>query len=305
MLKLFDNIIPQFPEVNIEINSIPNRLKIFDENTNTTTPIFSYNDDVSVKITINPKNISNNFEHLGVIIYLKGDFENLQNNRNIITFLNNKKILLNAGDLTKSISLTSNFTNNNFLIESYNGSNFNINYYIELKIIRKFLGTEKKYKKIFFIKNLNKAPIINGNIRLEIGVSNKLHMEYELFESKFHLNDVIIGKIFIVDINTLVNYIELNLIKKETVYYEIVGSNKKQQKFENIIIGRMEICDGQPYEKTIIPFRFYLKGRNLSPTVKNNDLFSIKYYIKFIVVLENEKILYKSQEIFLYRKEYI
>ena len=305
MLKLFDNIIPQFPEVNIEINSIPNRLKIFDENTNTTTPIFSYNDDVSVKITINPKNVSNNFEHLGIIIYLKGDFENLQNNRNIITFLNNKKILLNAGDLTKSISLTSNFTNNNFLIESYNGNNFNINYYIEIKIIRKFLGTEKKYKKIFFIKNLNKAPIINGNIRLEIGVSNKLHMEYELFESKFHLNDVITGKIFIVDINTLVNYIELNLIKKETVYCEIEGLNKKQQKFENIIVGRMEICDGQPYEKTIIPFRFYLKGRNLSPTVKNNDLFSIKYYIKFIVVLENEKILYKSQEIFLYRKEYI
>lgn len=305
MLKLFDNIIPQFPEVNIEINSIPNRLKIFDENTNTTTPIFSYNDDVSVKITINPKNISNNFEHLGIIIYLKGDFENLQNNRNIITFLNNKKILLNAGYLTNSISLTSNFTNNNFLIESYNGNNFNINYYIEIKIIRKFLGTEKKYKKIFFIKNLNKAPIINGNIRLEIGVSNKLHMEYELFESKFHLNDVITGKIFIVDINTLVNYIELNLIKKETVYYEIEGLNKKQQKFENIIVGRMEICDGQPYEKTIIPFRFYLKGRNLSPTVKNNDLFSIKYYIKFIVVLENEKILYKSQEIFLYRKEYI
>ena len=305
MLKLFDNIIPQFPEVNIEINSIPNRLKIFDENTNTTTPIFSYNDDVSVKITINPKNISNNFEHLGIIIYLKGDFENLQNNRNIITFLNNKKILLNAGYLTNSISLTSNFTNNNFLIESYNGNNFNINYYIEIKIIRKFLGTEKKYKKIFFIKNINKPPIINGNIRLEIGVSNKLHMEYELFESKFHLNDVITGKIFIVDINTLVNYIELNLIKKETVYYEIEGLNKKQQKSENIIVGRMEICDGQPYEKTIIPFRFYLKGRNLSPTVKNNDLFSIKYYIKFIVVLENEKILYKSQEIFLYRKEYI
>lgn len=305
MLKLFDNIIPQFPEVNIEINSIPNRLKIFDENTNSTTPIFSYNDDVSVKITINPKNISNNFEHLGIIIYLKGDFENLQNNRNIITFLNNKKILLNAGYLTNSISLTSNFTNNNFLIESYNGNNFNINYYIEIKIIRKFLGTEKKYKKIFFIKNINKPPIINGNIRLEIGVSNKLHMEYELFESKFHLNDVITGKIFIVDINTLVNYIELNLIKKETVYYEIEGLNKKQQKFENIIVGRMEICDGQPYEKTIIPFRFYLKGRNLSPTVKNNDLFSIKYYIKFIVVLENEKILYKSQEIFLYRKEYI
>ena len=305
MLKLFDKIIPQFPEVNIEINSIPNRLKIFDENTNSTTPIFSYNDDVSVKITINPKNISKNFEHLGIIIYLKGDFENLQNNRNIITFLNNKKILLNAGYLTNSISLTSNFTNNNFLIESYNGNNFNINYYIEIKIIRKFLGTEKKYKKIFFIKNINKPPIINGNIRLEIGVSNKLHMEYELFESKFHLNDVITGKIFIVDINTLVNYIELNLIKKETVYYEIEGLNKKQQKFENIIVGRMEICDGQPYEKTIIPFRFYLKGRNLSPTVKNNDLFSIKYYIKFIVVLENEKILYKSQEIFLYRKEYI
>ena len=305
MLKLFDNIIPQFPEVNIEINSLSNRLKIFDENSNSTIPIFSFNDDVSVKISINPKNISNNFEHLGVIIYLKGDFENLQNNRNILTFLNNKKILLNEGILTKSISLTTNFTKNNFIIESYNGSNFNIIYYIEIKIIRKFLSTEKKYKKIFLIKNINKEPIINGNIRLEIGVTNKLHMEYELFQSKFHLNDVITGKIFIVDINTLINYIEINLIKKETVYDEIEGSNKKQQKFENIIIGRMEICDGQPYEKTIIPFRFYLKGRNLSPTVKNNDLFSIKYYIKFIVVLENEKILYKSQEIFLYRKEYI
>ena len=175
MLKLFDNIIPQFPEVNIEINSLSNRLKIFDENSNSTIPIFSFNDDVSVKISINPKNISNNFEHLGVIIYLKGDFENLQN-RNILTFLNNKKILLNEGILTKSISLTTNFTKNNFIIESYNGSNFNIIYYIEIKIIRKFLNTEKKYKKIFLIKNIIKEPIINGNISLEIGVTNKLHM---------------------------------------------------------------------------------------------------------------------------------
>jgi vacuolar protein sorting-associated protein 26 len=300
MLKIFDNFIPQFPEIEIELSSPSNRPKIFDIKTNSLIPIFSNNDDISLKININPINLNNNFDYIAIIIFLIGEYENFQSKKKIF-FLNIKKNLLNEGTIKKNFQILTNFSKNNFLIESYYGNNFNINYYFELKIIRKFLNlnTEKKYKKNFLIRNLNKIPILNGNIRLEIGVNNKLHIEYELFQNKFHLNDVIIGKIFIVDINTIINFIEINLIKKE-IFYE-----NNQKKFENFILGRMEICDGQPYEKTIIPFRFYLKGRNLTPTVKNNDLFEIKYYVKFIVVLESEKILYKAQEIFLYRSEYV
>ena len=170
--------------------------------------------------------------------------------------------------------------------------------YIQIKLIRKLFNTEKLYIKNFIVENISKNPIMNGNCRLEIGVTNKLHMEYELFQNKFDLNDVIIGKLYFLEVTTPVKSVEIQLIKREQILNDI---NKT---FENIIIGKLQVCDGQPYDNDIIPFRFFLSGRNLHPTQKNNDSFSLKFYIKIVVILENDKMLYKNQEIFLWRKEF-
>lgn len=139
---------------------------------------------------------------------------------------------------------------------------------------------------------------MNGNCRMEIGVSDKIHLEYELFQTKYHLKDVITGKLYFANVFVPIQSIEIQLIKTEKMCYG------ESQVYENIIEGRLEICDGQPFEGDIIPFRMYLNGRNVSSTVKNANFFSLNYYIKFLVMLENDRILYKNQEIILWRKEF-
>ena len=247
-----------------------------------------------MNIEIKPREISH-FEHLGMKIQLIGEMKNNDNNK-ITTFLNETETLLNEGKIIKPLKLFHIFNNIKTPIETYYGVHFCI--YIQIKLIRKLFNTEKLYIKNFIVENISKNPIMNGNCRLEIGVTNKLHMEYELFKNKFDLNDVITGKLYFLEVTTPIKSVEIQLIKREQILNDI---NKT---FENIIIGKLQVCDGQPYDNDIIPFRFFLSGRNLHPTQKNNDSFSLKFYIKIVVILENDKMLYKNQEILLWRREF-
>ena len=68
------------------------------------------------------------------------------------------------------------------------------------------------------------------------------------------------------------------------------------------MISKFEIIDGQPFEKDIIPLRLFIGSFNLTPTYKDiNSFFSVKYFLK-ILILDNEERAYsKDQEIILYR----
>ena len=92
--------------------------------------------------------------------------------------------------------------------------------------------------------------------------------------------------------------VELHLIKIEKI-----GIGLSQRK-DNILINKFEVVDGQPFPNDLIPLRFYLNDFGLSPTYNNiNNYFSVSYFIKFVVVDEEEKIFSKHQEIFLWRKD--
>lgn len=71
------------------------------------------------------------------------------------------------------------------------------------------------------------------------------------------------------------------------------------------MISKFEILDGQPFETDTIPIRLYVGAFELTPTYKHiNSFFSIKYFLK-ILILDNEDRAYsKEQEIIFYRKKY-
>ncbi len=56
---------------------------------------------------------------------------------------------------------------------------------------------------------------------MEIGVDNMIHLEYELFKNKYHLDDCVLGKIFFIKVNLNVRTIELHLIKTESIGHGI------------------------------------------------------------------------------------
>ena len=70
---------------------------------------------------------------------------------------------------------------------------------------------------MFFISNFNPTPELNANIRMEVGIENIVHLEYELFQNKYHLKDCVLGKVYFVNVKMKIKMVELQIVKKETL----------------------------------------------------------------------------------------
>jgi vacuolar protein sorting-associated protein 26 len=142
-------------------------------------------------------------------------------------------------------------------------------------------------------------PDIDANVKMEVGIENFIQLEYEIFRNKFVLDDCILGKIYFIKINIPVKSMEIILYKKETI---VNGSNKLA---DNTVVGKYEILDGSPNESDIIPIRMYLDCYELTPSYKLNDFdASVEYFLKFVVIDNNDKNYFKQQDIFLWRKTF-
>ena len=234
---------------------------------------------------------------MGISLSLIGELVN-HDTKAVSHFLFLSNDLCPFGEIKRPINFKYSFKKIEAPYETYIGTHFSVRYYIRVSIIRKMFNTVKNYEKDFYIENIAKEPLIVGNCRMEIGVSEKLHMEYELFQNKLHLNDVITGKLYFISVSSNIKSIEVQLIKKEKI-----GSGDSMT-YENFIMGRTEACDGQPYKGDVIPFRMYLTGRGLTPSIKRAEGFGVNYYVKILVILENDKLLYKNQEVILWRKTF-
>ena len=66
-------------------------------------------------------------------------------------------------------------------------------------------------------RNSSEEPEINKPIKMEVGIEECLHIEFEFNSSKFHLKDCILGKVFFNLVRIKIKHMELSIIKKEIV----------------------------------------------------------------------------------------
>lgn len=52
---------------------------------------------------------------------------------------------------------------------------------------------------------------------MQVGIEECLHIEFEYNKNKYHLKDVVIGKVYFLLIRIKIKYMELALVKKETI----------------------------------------------------------------------------------------
>jgi len=78
-------------------------------------------------------------------------------------------------------------------------------------------GIKSSSEVLFFISNVNTLPELNANIRMEVGIDNLVHLEYELFQNKYHLRDCVLGKVYFVEVKMKVKLVELQIVKIETI----------------------------------------------------------------------------------------
>jgi vacuolar protein sorting-associated protein 26 len=99
--------------------------------------------------------------------------------------------------------------------ESYNGIVIKLRYYLNVVINRNYNRITKEEE--FIVCNTSSEPEINRPIKMEVGIEECLHIEFEFNHSKFHLKDCILGKVYFNLVRIKIKHMELSIIRKETV----------------------------------------------------------------------------------------
>ncbi|CCK70523.1 retromer subunit PEP8 KNAG_0E02640 [Huiozyma naganishii CBS 8797] len=225
-----------------------------------------------------------------------------------------------AGELNHSESFPFTFKNLSKRYESYRGKNVDVTYYVKVTVMRKSTDISKAKKFwVHLFKDMTppvREPNVQGSVtdaagatsqttntppsvltkpvRLDIGIENCLHIEFEYSKAQYSLNDVIVGRIYFLLTRLKVRHMELSLLTRET-------SGLKPSNFllDSTSI-RYEIMDGSPVKGETIPIRLFLSGYDLTPNMSCN-YFNIKNYLNLVIIDEDGRRYFKQSEISLYR----
>ena len=134
--------------------------------------------------------------------------------------------------------------------------------------------------------------------KLEVGIEDCLHIEFEYDRQKYHLQDVILGKIYFLLVRIKIKHMELAVIRREA------AGNGPNTYNESENVTKFELMDGAPVKGECIPIRMFLNSLDLTPTYRSvNNTFSVKYYLNLVLVDEEDRRYFKQQEVVFWRKE--
>lgn len=262
-------------------------------------PLFEDGESVSGIVTLRVRE-GKKLEHSGIKVSLIGSIDttshnNEVKNKTLDTFLTLSMDLCPPGELVHSINYKFNFKDVEKRFESYLGKNVSVLYYVKVTMIRKSTDIVK-LKKFWCYRYSNEMAFNttdNKPIKLDIGIENCLHIEFEYSKSKYSLKDVIVGRIYFLLTRLKVKHMELSLIKRETC-----GTEPNQLSDSTSI--RYEIMDGSPVKGETIPIRLFLGGYDLTPNMSCN-YFNVKNYLSLVIIDEDGRRYFKQTEIILYR----
>eukprot|EP00294_Goniomonas_avonlea_P001580 CAMPEP_0114544848 /NCGR_PEP_ID=MMETSP0114-20121206/3090_1 /TAXON_ID=31324 /ORGANISM="Goniomonas sp, Strain m" /LENGTH=305 /DNA_ID=CAMNT_0001729245 /DNA_START=20 /DNA_END=937 /DNA_ORIENTATION=- len=285
--------------ISIEIADKDQRKKqvVPKEGVNETYYVFTGNDTVAGEVSLKLEG-GKKIDHFGIKIELIGQIEMFYGNVHEFTSL--VRELDSPGELSSTKTYPFDFTNVEKQYDSYNGINVKLRYFLRVTIARQY-SPNITQELTLWVKNLQTQqinPEINNSIKMEVGIEDCLHIEFEYNRSKYHLKDVVIGKIYFLLVRLKIKHMEIEIRKREST-----GSGSDLYN-ESETITKFEIMDGAPVRGESVPVRLFLSGFDLTPTYRNvNNKFSVKYYLNLVLVDEEDRRYFKQQEITLWRKE--
>ena len=286
-------------ELLIELKDAASRdtVTVKDEN-GTLTPmyLFTGSDPVQGTLTVRiPR--GKKLEHTGIKIELVGQIEFIFDRGNPHEFQTVFRDLEPAGELTSDKVYAFDFSNVEKPNETYSGNNIRLRYFLRARINRQY-ATNIVQTLDLAVQNVVAPPEQNNCIKMEVGIEDCLHIEFEYQKSKYHLRDVVVGKIYFLLVRIKIKHMEVVIIKREST-----GSGPNAYN-ESENISKFEIMDGAPVRGETIPIRLYLSPYRLSPTFRNiHNKFSVRYYLNLVLVDEEDRRYFKQQEIQLWRSE--
>lgn len=239
--------------------------------------------------------VKKKLDHHGIRIEFIGQIEVYYDRGNQHDFISVVKELARPGELTQNTTFRFEFQQVEKPYESYVGTNVKLRYFLRVVIVRRLTDIVREMDVI--VHTLSSYPDTNSSIKMEVGIEDCLHIEFEYNRSKYHLKDVIVGKIYFLLVRIKIKYMEIAIIKRETVGIAPNIFN------ENETIAKYEIMDGAPVRGESIPIRLFLAGYELTPTMRDvGKKFSVRYYLNLVLVDEEDRRYFKQQEMTLWRK---
>ncbi|KAK4057195.1 Vacuolar protein sorting-associated protein 26 [Microbotryomycetes sp. JL221] len=235
-------------------------------------------------------------KHDGIKIEFVGSIELFYDRGNHYEFLSLVQELANPGELRTGQAFDFEFKNVEKQYESYHGINVKLRYFVRVTVSRRMADVVKE--KELWVHSFRMPPDTNNSIKMEVGIEDCLHIEFEYNKSKYHLKDVIVGKIYFLLVRIKIKHMELSIIRRETT-----GAAPNQYN-ESETITKFEIMDGAPVRGETIPIRLFLGGFELTPTFRDvNKKFSTRYYLNLVLIDEENRRYFKQQEITVYRQD--
>lgn len=183
-------------------------------------------------------------------------------------------------------------------LESFVGNNVRVRYVLRVSVDRGRVGSAVHEEEVW-VHVYSPPPAINNSIKMEVGIEESLHIEFEYSSSKYHLRDVIVGKVYFLLVSVPIKFMEIALTRTETS-----GTGPTPSFVDNVTIAKFEIMDGAPVHGESVPVRFFLGGFPLTPTYHEGiKVFSVRYYLNLVLIDASDRRYYKQQEIVLWRKD--
>uniref|UniRef100_A0A0X3NQM0 Vacuolar protein sorting-associated protein 26B n=2 Tax=Schistocephalus solidus TaxID=70667 RepID=A0A0X3NQM0_SCHSO len=265
-----------------------------DENNRTLLPVFYNGESLSGKVTISVKR-NGKLEYQGIKIDFVGQIDFFADRGSRDEFLTRTQELARPGILSQSATYPFHFADVEKPYESYVGSNVQLRYFLRVTIVRRFMDITKEMEIV--VHSFFRLPQPDTNIQMEVGIEESLHIEFEYNKSCYHLEDVIVGKIYFLLVRVKIKYMEIQILRREATG---IGVN---QFSDQETLAKFEIMDGAPVRGESIPIRLFLAAYNLTPTMRDvNRKFTVRYYLNLVLLDEEERRYYKQHEIILYRK---
>ncbi|KAJ6014626.1 vacuolar protein sorting-associated protein 26 [Penicillium herquei] len=265
-----------------------------DKNRRERVPLYMDGESVKGAVTVRPKD-GKRLEHTGIKVQFIGTIEMFYDRGNHYEFLSLVQELAAPGELLHPQSFPFNFKNVEKQYESYNGINVKLRYFVRVTVSRRMADVVRE--KDLWVYSYRMPPETNSPIKMDVGIEDCLHIEFEYSKSKYHLKDVIVGRIYFLLVRLKIKHMELSIIRRETT-----GSPPNQYN-ESETLVRFEIMDGSPSRGETIPIRLFLGGFDLTPTFRDvNKKYSTRYYLSLVLIDEDARRYFKQSEIALYRQ---
>lgn len=248
-------------------------------------------------VVITPKK-NKKLEHTGIKVELIGQivlttYERVERQ----DFTSVVRPLDNGGELTGETKFAFEFPTAEKSFDSYDGINAQLRYFLRVTVVRPYT-TNVVHEQEFWVENPQEEPQTNTGIKMEVGIEEYLHIEFQYDKSHYSLDDVVLGKVYFVLVKLKIKYMELAVVRRESM-----GSGAQVYN-ESETVSRFEIMDGNPEPGENVPVRLFLKPMNLTPTYRTvNNKFSVKYYLNLVLVDEEDRRYFKQQEIQLWRRD--